>query len=173
MRLSSIALVLVLTAASAASAQSPGSLVPDAREGDRLTITTDSGERVRGRLLRDAANALTIRSDGREATLPHADIVRVDRYRNRVLIGPLVGLAGGLAVGLPLKRRFDNEGENGNAWLALAVGLGVGFGTVVDLFNGSTQTVYTRGTAMRVAIIPVRGGMGIGVRWGAPSARGS
>ena len=134
---------------------------------------TASGEHVRGRLLRDDATALTIRSEGRDATLPHTDIVRVDRYRNRVLIGPLVGLAGGLAAGLPLKRRFDNEGENGNAWLALSVGLGVGFGTVVDLFNGSTKTIYSRGASARFTVVPLRGGMGIGVRWGAPSARGS
>lgn len=167
MRLFATIFVLVLTAAPAASAQSAGSLVPDAREGDRLTVTTSSGERVRGRLLRDAASALTIRSDGREAAIPHADIVRVDRYRNRVLIGPLVGLAAGLAAGLPLKRRFDNEGENGDAWLALSVGIGVGFGTVVDLFNGSTRTIYSGGPqpAARLTLLPARGGMGIGARW--------
>lgn len=167
MRILLLALAFGLAGTSAASAQSAGSLVPEARTGDRLTVTTTSGERVRGRLLRDAASALTIRVDGREATLPHTDVVRVDRYRNRVLLGPLLGVGGGLAVGLPLRTRFNNEGQNGDGWLALMVGLGVGFGTVADLFNGSTQTIYTRGpdASARFEVIPVRGGIGIGGRW--------
>lgn len=167
MRILLLAIVVGLTATSTASAQSAGSLVPEARRGDRLTITTTSGERVRGRLLRDAASALTIRADGRETTLPHADVVRVDRYRNRVLLGPLIGLGGGLAVGLPLRTRFDNEGQNGDGWLALMVGLGVGFGTVADLFNGSTRTIYNRGPqpSARLELLPVRGGIGVGARW--------
>ena len=167
MRILLIAIAFGLTGTSAASAQSAGSLVPEARTGDRLTITTTGGERVRGRLLRDAATALTIRVDGREATLPHTDVVRVDRYRNRVLLGPLIGLGGGLALGLPLRTRFNNEAANGDAWLALMVGLGVGFGTVADLFNGSTQTIYRRGPAAsaRFELLPVRGGMGVGGRW--------
>jgi hypothetical protein len=168
MRCVSLTLAFVLAAASAARAQSAGSLVPEARTGDRLTITTSSGDRVRGRLLREASSALTIRADGRDATLPYTDIVRVDRYRNRVLLGPLIGLGGGLAAGLPLRTRFNNEGGNGDGWLALMVGLGVGFGTVADLFNGSTETVYSRGagTSARFAVLPVRGGIGIEVTWG-------
>jgi len=91
----------------------------------------------------------------------------VDRYRNRVLLGPLTGLGGGLAAGLPLRTRFNNEGDNGDAWLALMVGLGAGFGTVADLFNGSTQTIYSRGpdASVRLQLIPVRGGLGVGARW--------
>jgi hypothetical protein len=168
MRVLLLAIVLGLTATSAANAQSAGSLVPEARTGDRLTVTTTSGDRVRGRLLRDAASALTIRVEGRETTLSHTDIVRVDRYRNRVLLGPLIGFGGGLAVGLPLRTRFNNEAANGDAWLALMVGLGVGFGTVADLFNGSTQTIYSRGPqpSARLELLPVRGGLGVRARWG-------
>lgn len=145
-----LGLLLVIGLSGSAGDQETARLLPaDARTGDRLTVVTASGTRFSGRLLRDDAGALALRSGGRERTIPHADVVRVDRRRNRFLFGPLIGLGGGLAAGLPLKSRFDNEGANGGAWLGLMVGLGVGVGSVIDLLNGSERTIYIRPPAKR------------------------
>jgi hypothetical protein len=136
--------------------------------GDRLTVTTASGTRLSGRLVADDRGSLVLRSGSREQTIAHADVVRVDRRHNRFLFGPLIGLGGGLAAGLPLKTRFDNEAANGNAWLGLMVGLGVGVGSVVDLFNGSSRTIYSRspGSSTSIQVVPTRAGVAVRVRMG-------
>lgn len=136
--------VLIFALAAPATGRAQSLLPPDTDRGDRVTVTTANGTRLSGRLSRDDGGELVIRRQGRDETIRHAEVTRVDRHRNRFLLGPLVGLGAGLAVGLPLERRFDNEAANGNTALALSVALGVGVGTVIDLFNGSSRTIYTR-----------------------------
>jgi hypothetical protein len=167
MRIVSICLALLVGLAVSPAAQEPGRLLPkDARAGDRLTVTTASGKRFSGRLLVDEAGALVLRSGGRERTVAHAEVVGVDRCRNRFLFGPLIGFGAGLAAGLPLKSRFDNEAANGDAWLGLMLGLGVGMGSVVDLFNGSERTIYSRDARARAAfqVTPTRSGLAVSIR---------
>jgi hypothetical protein len=145
MRITSICLAVLIGVPGFAGAQQPGPLLPeDSRTGDRLTVTTASGTRFSGRLLLDDAGALVLRSAGHERIIAHTEVVRVNRRRNRFLFGPLIGLGVGLAVGLPLKTRFDNEAANGDGWLGLMVGLGVGIGSLVDLLNGSDRTIFSR-----------------------------
>jgi len=141
-----VLLSLLLTGAPlVASAQEPrATLVPDARPGDRLTVTTGSGARFGGRLIAETPDAVVLRSGGGERSIARGDIERVTRRHNRFVFGPLIGLGAGLGVGLPLKTRFDNEGGNGDALLALCVGLGLATGTVIDLTNGADRTIYER-----------------------------
>jgi hypothetical protein len=136
---------VLLTVPLAARAQgNSASLLPEARPGDRLTITTSGGARFSGRLITETPDALVLQSRGTNQSVPRTDIERVTRRQNRFLFGPLIGLGAGLGVGLPLKRRFDNENANGDAWLALSVGLGVATGVVIDLTNGTDRTLYER-----------------------------
>jgi hypothetical protein len=167
MRIVPICLALVIAFPVFAGAQSSGSLLPEgSKAGQRLTVTTASGARLSGRLVADDRGSLVLRSDSRERTIAHSEVARVDRRHNRFIFGPLIGLGGGLAAGLPLKRRFDNEGGDGNAWLGLMVGLGVGVGSVIDLFNGSERTIYTRspGSSTSIHVVPTRSGVAVRVR---------
>jgi hypothetical protein len=145
MRAPLICLVLITGVPFAAVAQQAGSILPsDVETGDRLTVTTTNGTRLTGRLVSDAGGALVLRADDRDRRFAHGEIGRVTRRHNRFLFGPLIGLGAGLAIGLPFKKRFDNEGANGDALLALFVGIGVGTGTAMDLVNGSDRTIYAR-----------------------------
>lgn len=162
-----ICLALIVGTPIAAAAQGAGSILPpDSKAGDRLTVTTTTGTRLTGRLVTDAAGMLVLRSDDRERKIAHDEIDRVTRRHNRFLFGPLIGLGAGLAVGLPFKRRFDNEGANGDALLALSVGIGVGTGTAMDLVNGSDRTIYARRPvpASGLQIRSRRGGASVGWR---------
>jgi hypothetical protein len=145
MRTVTLCLILLTGLPLVARAQGNGaSLLPEARPGDRLTITTRSGARFSGRLIAETPDAVVVRSGGSERSIARTDIERVTRRQDRFLFGPLIGLGAGLGVGLPLKRRFDNENANGDALLALSVGLGLATGVVIDLTNGRDRTLYER-----------------------------
>ena len=170
MRIVALMLVAVLGYVSTAAAQQP-LLADNTHPGDKLTITTGDGRHVRGRLVSDTGNELVISSDGRHETIGRGELVQVNRHRNRFLFGPLIGLGAGLAVGMPLKKRWDNEGRNGDGWLAITVAAGVGMGTLVDLFNGSTRTVYSRSAPIALGISPRRGGFAVTVQYPWPDWR--
>ena len=167
MRGSLVCLALLLGAALAANAQSAESILPpNASVGDRLAVTTTGGERFSGRLVTDSDGALVIRlSNRREQTIAHDQIERVTRRHNRFLFGPLIGLGAGLAIGLPAKTRFENEGVDGRLALSWVVGTGVAIGTVIDLVNGSDRTIYERksGAVTGLQLQPAR--RGAAVRW--------
>lgn len=131
------------------------SLLPHAQPGDRLTITTSTGARFSGRLIAETPDAVVVRSGDTERSIARTDIERVTRRQNRLLFGPLIGLGAGLGVGLPLKKRLDNEGANGDALLALSVGMGLATGVVIDLTNGRDRTLYER-RARSVHVLQLR-----------------
>lgn len=151
-----------------ASAQSPDLLSGRAEPGDRITVTTTAGAEVRGKLRSDMLGTLVLETGEGDRRFSYGEIDRASRYRNRILWGPLIGLAAGLAVGLPLAKYAENEakGEAGKRALVGIVGIGVGIGTLIDAFNGNSKTVYRRGgaSANAIAVEATRGGGA--VRWG-------
>ena len=145
LREASFVVALLVGVAAVTSAQTSGqALLDPARAGDKVTVTTASGAQFSGRLVADADGTLVIRGPEGERTVAHGDVNRVTRRSNRFLFGPLIGVAAGLALGLPLKTRWDNEGANGDAWVALTVGIGVAVGSAIDLTNGRDKTIYAR-----------------------------
>ena len=138
-------LTLVTLAPGSVTAQVSGPILPaDIDPGERLSITANSGDRFTGRLISEQAGALVLSVADRDRPVPYSEIDRVTKRQNRFFLGPLIGLAAGLAVGLPLKRRFENEAEDGGPMLAWSVGIGVAVGSLIDLANGSDRTVYQR-----------------------------
>ena len=91
------------------------------------------------------------------------------RRHNRFLFGPLVGLGAGLAIGLPAKTRFDNEGREGDVILAWTVGVGVVVGSLIDAVNGRDRTIFARtpGIVRGLQVLPSAGGAEVrwAVRW--------
>ena len=161
-----VCLALLLTAPLATSAQESGSMLPRGTDaGDRLTVTTTSGERFTGRLVTDGNGALVLIVNEQERTIGPGDIERVTRRHNRFLFGPLVGLGAGVAIGLPAKRRFDNEGRDGDVILAWTVGVGVVVGSLIDALNGRERTIYARRPGVVRGLQVVPGAGAAEVRW--------
>jgi hypothetical protein len=160
-----LAVLFLLLATGTAGAQQPATpLLPaDTGPGDRLTVYTADGQRIAGRLLVDNDGTLVLRSGDGERWIKHTDVRQVDRHRNRFLFGPLIGLAAGLAVGLPVRTRFNNEGSNGDALLAMSVAAGVGLGSLIDLFNGEKRTIYGGNRSTGGIDLVLRSGAGIGL----------
>ncbi len=145
MRWLAVLLTLVMLAPGSVTAQVSGPILPAGIEpGDRLTITALTGERVSGRLISDQADALVLTVATRDRSIPYSEIDRITSRRNRFLFGPLIGLAAGLTVGLPLRSRFENEAADGGPVLAWSVGIGVAVGSLIDLANGRDVTIYQR-----------------------------
>jgi hypothetical protein len=161
MRILSVCLALLVATPLVTNAQGSGRLLPLGSEpGDRLTVTVTSGERVTGRLVSDGNGSLVLVADAQERSIGHRDIDQVTRRHNRFLFGPIIGLGAGLAIGLPAKRRFDNEARDGDVVLAWTVGVGVAVGSLIDLVNGSDRTVYARkpGVIAGLQLLPSRTG---------------
>lgn len=162
-----IVLLSLITSGPAVAAQSDadvrGAVLQGANLGDPITVTLKDGARMRGRLI-DTKDGLVLRHGGDQRTFAFTDIETVTRSKNGLILGPLIGAAAGVAIGLPVRTRLNNEGENGDKALTVLVVSGVAIGTLLDALMGSERTVYRRpgaGTAFMVA--PTRGG--ITARW--------
>ena len=154
--------ILALLATPCISRAQGTSILPaDSRRGDRLTVRTITGETFKGDLTADRGDTLVlVASTAGLYRIPNADVERIDRYRNRILFGPLIGLAAGVAGGIPLKMLADNETGDGTIELMKMVALGVGVGTVIDLFTRSNKTIYRKSGSppSGLAIQPRTGG---------------
>ena len=161
-RLTLLTALILAAAATGAWAQDAdearGAILKRANPGDRITVTLRDGATMRGRLV-NAKDGLVVRHDDDQRTFPFTEIDRVSRYKNGVILGPAVGTAAGLAVGLPLRIRLNNEGANGDKALTVVLISGIGIGTLLDALIGSEQTIYRRPTGRTaVSIAPARGG---------------
>lgn len=162
------AVVLILVAGAEARAQGQ----TDAREaierrsrgGDRLTIDMRQGPTLEGRLVTQAADALVLDTGGHQQSVPFADIDRVRRRRNGVVVGAVVGLGAGLTFGIPARMLVNNENGAGNSALLTMVGIGVGIGVLVDGLLSVNRTIYRRSaTSVRFGLAPQIGGAAIRV----------
>lgn len=108
-----------------------------------LDVRTSNGSEMRGRFVRASTQALVIVGpDGRETTLPSEQVVYVwtrgDSVRNGVILGGLVGLAGGI---FGQSHCTDCSGQ-----IAIGVGLGVpiwaGIGALVDRQHVGRTLIY-------------------------------
>lgn len=166
-----IALAVLLSTGAASAQQADearSAIARKAKSGDRLTISTIDGTELKGRLVSMAPDALVLQVETVQRTLRYADIDRVKRRKNGVLLGALIGAGAGLAAGLPLKSLVDNETGEGDSVLAFFLGVGIGAGVGIDALFGSSPTVYRRpsGTVRHTFTVEPRKG-GAAVRWGA------
>ena len=160
-------LLAILTTGTHAFAQSDadvrGAILQGANLGDRITVTLEDGGEMRGRLI-DTKDGLTLRHQGDQRTFKISDIDSVSRSKNGMILGPVIGTAAGLAIGLPLRTRMNNEARNGDKGLAVLVVSGVAIGTLLDALIGSERTIYRRsGSRTSFALAPTGGG--VTARW--------
>jgi len=134
--------------------------------GNRLTITTTDGTEVKGRLLRLDGEHLVLQQETSERSFRYTELDRVRRRKNGVLLGALIGLGAGAAIGWPVAEWSSNEGgsRSDGVWIALA-GLGAGLG--IDALLGSNPTIYRSPVRTGLTVTPAKKGamVAFSARW--------
>ena len=125
------------------------------RSGDRVWVETNGSAVRTGRVVDVAPGILRLTTDGWEESIPVERIWRVQRKRNGVLLGTLVGAGVGFfALGLPVAAIGANEGTATVGPLLFATAVGAGTGAGLDALLSVKQTIYNRQQAA-VSVHPV------------------
>jgi hypothetical protein len=139
------------------SAQSPQKSWDNLRQlraGEGIEIVDAKMKSHRGNFTTYTQEGISLREDGREMTIPRAEVASVRRVgeshrRRHALLGLAIGTAGGFAVGLIRGKTYHEEGETQvflAVWTPIGAGIGATAGAVMPAHN--EVTVY-RATALR------------------------
>jgi hypothetical protein len=160
------ALALTVFMGSTAAAQDTrGALENKVHKGDRLTVEMYDRGTIQGRLITAGEDVLTLDTVAGPASIPYSSIDRVKRRKNGVLLGTLIGLGTGIALGIPAKMLADNETGDGTQALLTIAAIGAGAGMAVDAALSVNRTIYRRSTArIGFQLAPSPRGVSAGVR---------
>ena len=121
---------------------------------DTLTVTSENGNKIKGRLIEITPDHIQLRVKNGQQTIAAPQIMKVGKRKNGVLLGALIGVGAGIPVGLALNAYASNEGLDGAyAFVPVVMGLGIGIG--IDALIPSTRTVYDRKSQTQVTVSPV------------------
>jgi RNase P/RNase MRP subunit p29 len=110
------------------------------RVGENVEVVLTDGTEVRGSVIDVTDTSLAIRKDKMRQDIPSNLVVHVERRGKGMLLGGLIGLGGGLAVGLPFLAISNNEG--GGSGPLVLIPAGVGAGLLVDHAFNRTHVIY-------------------------------
>ena len=121
---------------------------------DTLTITSDNGSKVKGRLIEITDDHVLLRVKNGQQSIAAPQIVKVGKRKNGVLLGAIIGAGASIPFALALSSYAYNEGGSQSAAL-IPVMMGLGIGTGIDALLPSTRTLYDRNSQRRVTVSPV------------------
>ena len=135
------------------------------KDGQRVSVTADSGREMTGRIRTRAADGLNMIVDGRNIDVPYDRIVRLDRPHDSLGNGALIGLGAGAAFGLIAvasgdecrgSEFFCGDPSAGNyaAAALLFGGLGTAVGVGIDALIHRDREIYRRGAGLRTTVAP-------------------
>ena len=147
-------------------------------DGQKIVIVDDQGRELKGRIAGLRADALTLLVARHRTDVPYDRIVRIDRPRDGVWEGALIGLGIGAGLGLigALAAATDDSGWGSPnpadvARIAPLVfgGIGAGIGLGLDAAIRHETNLYQRQGATRISLSPAlgrsRGSVAILVSW--------
>jgi hypothetical protein len=130
---------------------------------DTLTITSDNGTKVKGRLIEITPDHILLRVKDGQQSIAFPEIVKVGKRKNGVLLGAVIGAGAGVPFALALHSYAYNEGvSGGGAVVPIIMGFGIGMG--IDALIPSTRTMYERLSRPRITVSPVIDGDRMGGR---------
>ena len=136
-----------------ASSEMAAALARRLEPGDRITVTSVDGDKVKGRFVDVGAGAIRMRRDGLDHQVEFGRIQKVQRTRIGVILGTAIGLGIGIGLGLAAASYAENESASGVAAFLWIAGLSTAAGVGVDAAVNLPRTVYQRDR--RVAVTPV------------------
>ena len=117
------------------------------KEGDKVTVTGPSGDRITGRVNSLASNGLELKTGAGVRSFSDNDIRQITRKKpDSPLNGFLIGFAAGFGATLPVNLGIADDDETGMALAASAIWglIGGGIGALVDACVQEKQLVYQR-----------------------------
>ncbi len=157
MKSSAVTFLLLAAPGCLSSAQPPEEAWDNLRQlrpGERIEVVDATMKSTRGVFATYTQQEIALRQDGREMTIPRAEVASVKRLgeshrRRNVLLGAAFGAAGGLAVGAIRGKTYHEAGETTvfmAVWTPIGAGIGATAGAVLPA--RSEVTVY-RAAALR------------------------
>jgi len=171
-----IAVSLLLTEGAGQSQTSDATVATlDVRPGERLIVTTPR-ETIRGRVLRLADDGLVLADGSAQYTVLLHDLNRVERRRDSIWNGALIGYSAGFALGFavvianpcgPHDFLCWDGPEFGAAFGGIITGpIGMAAGAITDALIRRPRVVFERGSRSqaRIAVLPLLAPAGGGMR---------
>ena len=144
------------------------------KDGQKIVVTDDQGRTLSGRIGELGPDALMLLV-GRDTTkVPYDRIVRIDRPRDRLWDGALVGRVGGAGTGLACAVAEASKDSGWGGFVALVAppmlgGIGAFIGLAVDAAIRRDPKLYRRTGPTRISLSPALGprhrSMAISVSW--------
>jgi len=144
------------------------------KDGQKIVVTDDQGRTLSGRIGELSPDALMLRV-GRDTTkVPYDQIVSIDRPRDRLWDGPLVGLVVGAGIGLACAVAEASKDSGWAEYVALVAppmfgGIGAAIGLGVDAAIRRDPNLYRRTGPTRISLSPALGphhrSVAISVSW--------
>lgn len=176
-----LVVALALAPLSAAAQDAGPGLDRLVRPGEKVLVVDDEGQEIEGRVESISSSVLGLRVDGRSVGLSIERVVRVDRPRDGLGNGALIGMGTTVSlsmIALIAAQTSCDGGRYGCAspppvWVVLwaagsSAALGAGIGVAIDALIHSERAIYRRG-AVRTSISPTiaRGvrGASVSVSW--------
>ena len=159
------ALAALLLAASSGSAQDLSRpllsdfsrLREQLKAGDEVVVNTRDGTTIRGRVVEVSTVQIAVVANNVRREIPSDQVTRVQRRRNGILLGALIGAGAGVPFGLALKSYAHNEGSTETGALLFPIGVGLGVGIAIDAFLVVPRTVFERAASTRAQLLLVVG----------------
>ena len=174
----------VLIAPSLALAQTGAERIPAlVNPGQEVSITDDRGQAFHVRIDAVTLDGLDLLVDGKKASVPYVHIVNIDRPRDSLVNGTLIGLGVGAGFGVALVADYRSgchpaflggiscpgQSAAADAWGAAFFGaFGAAIGLASDALNRSGRQIYRRGSGVHATVTPT---LGPGVRGAVASVR--
>jgi hypothetical protein len=176
--LPTIALILLVAASAHAQSSDPTASTLVLKPGETVIVTrVTTHEALRGRVVRLADEGLEIANGSSRELIPLGDLERIERPKDRIWNGALIGYGLGFATGavMVLSQSCSRDPSAfihlcfNSPDFALAFGglitgpIGMGVGAIGDAIVGKPRVVFDRRSRTRVAVAPtlVRGGAGL------------
>jgi hypothetical protein len=133
------------------------------KQDDKLEVTMTNGDKVKGRMFEVTAERIVLKTNNGSRDIAASQITKVQRRKNGVLLGALIGAGAGVPFAIFVAEYSHNEGGS-SAAAALPIVFGVGLGTGIDALLGSKKTLYDRSSNRRITLAPVIDKHGVGAR---------
>lgn len=168
MKNSAAALALVIAIGSVAPAWAQdksdfAALQTTLKPEDKVTLTTIAGDKIKGQMVGVSVDQIELLTKNGPRTVDAVQIQKVQKRKNGVVLGALVGAAAGIPFAVGIASYTSNEGGVAAGAALVPIGLGLGAGIGIDALIGSSKTLYERKPGRTVTVAPLidkKGGVG-------------